>query len=209
MECSDALPLIHEYLDGDLAPEPAAELQSHLRACADCAALLREYERTEALARMLERPATPQGLTASIMAALPPQPRDRAWTRWIRRHPAATAAAAFIVIMVSSVLSLWNQGSQLVVRGDDLEGIVIEGNKVIVPSDSRMEGDLVVENGTVQVDGDVEGDLVVIDGNVALASTAHISGRITQVDQAIDWIWYKISEWTGAFGPAASPSPAP
>jgi len=203
MDCREALPLLHEYLDGDLESANASALQSHLSGCSGCAARLRSYERTEALVRVLERPQTPPDLTASIMAALPPQSRSRrSWARWLRRHPAATAAAAFLVVMFSSFFSLWNQGSQLSVRGDDLEGIVIEGGKVIVPQGARMEGDLVVENGTVQVDGEVEGDLTIIDGSVAYASTAHISGRVTEVDRALDYIWFKLGEWFGAMLPA-------
>lgn len=205
MECREALPWIHEYLDGDLEPDRAEALRLHMRGCANCTAMFAEFERTEALVRALDEPAAPPHLSASIMAALPPMRSNRSWARWMRKHPAATAAAAFLLIMVSSFFSLWNQGSQLAVRGDDLEGIVIEDGKVIVPQGARMEGDLVVENGTVQVDGDLEGDLIVIDGNVALASTAHISGRVQEVDRALDYIWFKLGEWFGGMLPAPQP----
>jgi anti-sigma factor RsiW len=194
MECKEALPLIHEYLDGELERDRSAQLRLHLTDCTACTSRFRAYERTEALVRVLEKPEPPKDFTASIMAALPPVRSNRSWSRWLRRHPAAATAAAFLIIMVSSFLSLWNQGTQLAVRGDDLDGIVVEEGRVIIPSDATMEGDLVVENGTVQVDGDLRGNLVVIEGHVALASTAHISGQITQVDQAMDWIWFKISE---------------
>ena len=203
MDCREALPLIHEYLDDDLEAEDASGLRQHLNDCRDCSALLRQYEQVEALARVLEKPKPPAGMTASIMAALPPERSRRSWSRWIRRHPAATAAAAFLFVMISSFLSLWNQGTQLAVRGDDLEGnIIIEEGRVIVPSDATVRGDLIVENGTVQVDGELEGDLTVIDGSVALASTAHISGRVTEVDRALDYIWFKLGEWFGAMLPA-------
>ncbi|TLS48241.1 anti-sigma factor [Paenibacillus antri] len=205
MDCREALPLIHEYLDGDLERDRAEALRLHMRGCASCTTTFAEFERTEALVRALDEPATPPHLSASIMAALPPMRANRSWARWMRKHPAATAAAAFLLIMVSSFFSLWNQGSQLAVRGDDLEGIVIEDGKVIVPQGARMEGDLVVENGTVQVDGDLEGDLIVIDGNVALASTAHISGRVQEVDRALDYIWFKLGEWFGGMLPAPQP----
>jgi anti-sigma factor RsiW len=194
MECSEALPLIHDYLDGDLAGEQTGALRLHLKECEACTSRFRTYERTEAFVRAMDRPSAPVNFTASIMTALPQARSNQTWSRWLRRHPAAAAAAAFLIIMVSSLLSLWNQGTQLAVRGDDLDGIVIEGGRVIIPSGATMEGDLVVENGIVQVDGDVHGNLTVIDGSFAMASTAHISGNITQVDQALDWIWFKISE---------------
>ena len=196
MNCKDALPLIHEYLDGDLPSAHAVKLQQHLRECTDCASRFRLYEKTEALVRVLDRPEPPSHLTSSIMSALPPVSRKRIWIRWVRQHPAIVAAAAFIIIMMSSLLSLWNSGTQLVVRGDDLEGnIIIEGQRVIVPADSSIDGDLIVENGTVQVDGHVRGNVTVIDGHVAMASTAQISGHIKQVDQALDWLWFKMNEW--------------
>lgn len=201
MNCKEALPLIHEYVDGDLAREESVGLRDHLRQCTACASRLHAYEKTEALVRVLERPQTPSDLSASIMAALPPN-RTRSLARWLRRHPAAATAAAFVIIMLSSVMSLWNQGTQLAVRGDDLDGIQIEGNQVIVPPNTTMHGDLIVENGTVQVQGDVQGNLVVIDGTLAMASTARISGQITEVDRALDWIWFKINDWLHALAPA-------
>lgn len=207
MKCNDALPLIHEYLDGGLPSEQAMILQLHLQDCVACRSRLRMYEKTEALVRALERPKVPAHVTASVISALPKGSRKRGWAKWLRRHPAVAAAAAFLIIMLSSILPLWNNGSQLVVRGDDLEGnIVIEGQRVIVPSGSSIAGDLVVENGTVQVEGDVLGNLTVIDGKIAMASTAQISGNIKQVDQALDWIWYKVNEWFQALTTAVQPN---
>lgn len=201
MECKEALPLIHEYLDGDLMNDQSIRLKQHMKSCEACTARFRSYEQTEALVRVLDRPETPVDFTASIMAALPPARSNRRWSRWLRSHPAAATAAAFLIIMLSSFMSLWNQGTQLVVRGDNLDGIIVEDGRVIVPSSTTMDGDLIVENGMVQVEGDVRGDLVVIDGSVAMASTAHISGKITKVDQALDWIWFKVSElFTGMLG---------
>src|SRR5690606_29938050 len=104
--------------------------------------------------------------------------------------------------MVGSFLSLWNQGTQLAVRGDDLDGIIVEEGSVVIPSNAKMRGKLEVENGTGRVDGDVESNVIVIDGKVALASTAHGSGRVTKVDQALDYVWYKLGEWFGALLPA-------
>lgn len=202
MNCKEALPLMHEYFDGLLEGEGAAALQLHLSECTACAARFRSYERTEALVRSLHRPETPPGLTASILASLPPETRRRSWFRWIRRHPAATVAAAFLIVMVSSFLSLWNQDSRLTVSGDDLEGIIVEEGKVIVPEGTRLDGDLTVKNGEVRVEGELKGNLTIIDGSVAYASAAHISGRITKVDRALDYFWFKIEEWFGALVPS-------
>ena len=93
---------------------------------------------------------------------------------------------------------MWNQHDTLVVKVDDLEQVVINGRDVVVPEGKTVHGNLTVENGTLQVYGAVEGDLIIIDGSVLQASTAHISGNVIQVNQMIDWIWYKISSFIGS-----------
>ena len=55
--------------------------------------------------------------------------------------------------------------------------------------------------GKLKVEGDVTGNVVVIDGSVNLASTAHISGHVTQVDEALGWVWYKLGEFVGKISP--------
>jgi cytoskeletal protein CcmA (bactofilin family) len=100
--------------------------------------------------------------------------------------------------MLSSFVAMWNQDQELSVTGPDLEHIQFEGNKVIVPEGVKVNGDLTVVNGDVQVLGDLEGNLTVIDGNIIpLASTAHIAGEIRTIDRAVDWMWYKVSSWFG------------
>ncbi|MNF18525.1 Anti-sigma-W factor RsiW [compost metagenome] len=50
-----------------------------------------------------------------------------------------------------------------------------------------------MENGKAQIYGEVDGNLTVIDGSLYQASTAKISGDVKSIDQALDWIWYKIT----------------
>ena len=132
------------------------------------------------------------------MKALPSSRRPAAWTSWVRRHPAVSAAAIFLVVMLSSFVSMWNQSQEFSVSGPDLEHVVIEGKKVIVPEGQKVSGDLTVVNGDVQVLGDLDGNLTVIDGHLTpLASTAHIAGEIKTIDRAVDWFWYKVSSFFG------------
>lgn len=202
MKCNEAVRLMHEYFDGDLPRDESLRLQQHLRDCSDCEARFRSLERTEALVFAQPVPAAPDRLTDAIMGALPKKRSPRAWTSWVQRHPAASAAAIFLVVMLSSFVAMWNQDEQLSVRGDDLAHVVIEGNKVIVPAGQKVAGNLTIENGQAEVLGDVEGNLTIIDGNVTLASTAHIAGKVKTVDRALDWVWYKVTTWfdTVAYG---------
>ncbi|MFD0695745.1 zf-HC2 domain-containing protein [Paenibacillus sp. GCM10027628] len=195
MNCKEALPLMHEYLDGDLQGAEALRLKEHLISCAACHALFRELERTDAIVRSLPPVSVPDTLTAQIMSGLPPMKKRNAWMEWIRRHPAVSVAVVFAAVMFGSFMSMWNDDKNLMVKGSDLQDVVIQGDTVIVPQGHTVNGDLVVQRGKLQVDGDVTGNLTVIDGTLNLASTAHISGQVTKVDQALSWVWYKLGEF--------------
>ncbi|QGQ99210.1 anti-sigma factor [Paenibacillus psychroresistens] len=200
MNCNEALPWMHEYLDGDLTGTPLTELKKHLLSCQACSLRYRKMQNTEAMVRSLPHLAAPADLTDRIMASLPKQPkRSNAWLQWIKRHPAISVASMFIFVMLSASLSMWNSDTELVVKGASLEQVVIKGDTVYVPAGHTVNGNLMVKNGKIQIDGQVNGNLVVIDGTYNLASTAHISGKIKQVDQALDWLWFEVNEYVGLF----------
>lgn len=194
MECKEAISLMHLYLDGELSKLEKNELQDHLLECHNCRIRFKELEQTEMMLFGIQHSVPPvtDELTCRILNVMPTPKRQRPWVKWIKRHPAATVAAFFLVVILSSILSDWNQNNQFMVRGDNLDQVVIRGNTVIVPAGKEVNGDLTVENGTAQVYGDVAGNLTVIDGSYFQASTAHISGQVESIDQALDWIWYKI-----------------
>lgn len=207
MNCELASKRMHEYFDGDLARDQAVALKAHLLACPACRRTFDAYERTEAYAHavMVAEPAKSaaaggydaDALTARIMAGLPGQAKRQTWTRWFRNHPAVTAAAVFAVVMLSSFLTVWEQDEELIVRGADLTEVVIDGDTVIVPEGARVNGDLTVENGKTVVSGEIAGNLTVIDGSVNMASTAKILGNSREINQALDWIWYKVTSTVG------------
>jgi anti-sigma factor RsiW len=197
MNCRDAIPSMHEYLDGDLTGPEAAKLKEHLLACRECRDIFEQFEKTEALVRSLTPPPVPDDLTAKIMSGIPKPPRRSAWLRWVRRHPAVSVAAVFFAVMLGSFISLWNQDAELVVKGADLDQVQIHGDTVTVPQGHTVHGNLMVQGGKVQVDGEVTGNLTVIDGTINMASTAHIAGQIKEVDQALGYVWYKLNEWVG------------
>lgn len=202
MECNLAVSLMHDYLDDDLSKEQQMELKAHLLSCPACRMQFKELEQTDMLMFSLSHhaPSAPLELTQLIMSALPQEKKQQPWLGWIRRHPAVTAAAIFLIVMFISSVSFWDQDSQLVVKGNDLDQVVIEGDTVIVPEGKSIAGNLTVENGKTKIYGEVNGNLTVIDGSLYQASTAHISGKVKNIDQALDWLWYKI---TNAFSDVA------
>jgi anti-sigma factor RsiW len=196
MNCKEAILFMHEYLDGDLEEEKTIQLKQHMQQCSMCKTHYAKLEKAGVLVQSLKPVGAPQHLTtAAIMAQLPPPAKRTAWLKWIRRHPAASIAAVFFIVMFSSFLAMWDNSDQLVVRVSEPDQIVIEGRTVVVPEGHTIQGNLVVEKGTVQVDGAINGNLIVVDGSYALASTAHISGEITKVNQAVEWLWYKMNQF--------------
>src|SRR6478609_4717596 len=103
LNCKEALPLIHEFLDGDLAASAALDLEQHLISCPGCKKVFNQLEQTEAMVRMLPRTAVSTGLTSRIMASLPEQTKGRKWFRWVKRHPAVSIVSILFVIMLGSM----------------------------------------------------------------------------------------------------------
>ncbi len=195
MDCKLAVSLMHDYLDNDLSEPKQLELQQHLQECSECRVNFEKLEHTDMLLFSLTHHATKPSddLADRIMGMLPKPKKQKAWVTWVRNHPALTAAAMFVVVMLFSTISFWNQENQLVVKSDEFEKLVIEGDTVIIPADQVIAGDITVENGKAKIYGQVNGNLTVIDGELFQASTAHIAGQVKDIDKAMDWIWYKIS----------------
>lgn len=207
MNCKVAIEFIHQYLDGELDNQQSEQLQTHLQQCESCMHAYEQLERTDALSRFAlqssfkktERTdADVDRLRHSILSQLPKQQRTHSKTRfvrWIYRYPGLTAAAMFLIVMVISLFASWGHDAKLVISGsqNDLQYVVINGNTVIVPEGVELTGDLVVENGIVEVKGAVSGNVTVIDGQMVLASTGHIAGQSKVIDQALDWFWYKVT----------------
>jgi anti-sigma factor (TIGR02949 family) len=188
--------MMHDYLDGELSRDQAERLKQHLDECPDCLKEFRELERTEmmlfATIKQHSNISAPDELVNRIISQIPSQPKQQAWIKWIKRHPALTAAAMFLLVMLFSAVSIWDSDDQLVVKGAGLDQVIIQGDTVTVPSDAVIAGNLTIENGKAEIYGEVQGNLTVIDGSYYQASTAHISGEVKQIDQALDWIWYRI-----------------
>jgi len=199
MNCRDAGLWMHEYLDGIIEEPQQIELNNHLLDCPDCRTRLDQLEQTEAFIRHIPQPVIPDRLSERIMQALPKPTRRDAFKQWFKRHPASSVAVVFAIVMLSSFLSLWDKGTDLVVKGADLDGLIIQGDMVIVPEGQTVNGDLMVENGRLQVDGKIDGNVIVVDGSYNAASTALIAGQVQDIHQNIDYFWYRVKQFFSGF----------
>jgi anti-sigma factor RsiW len=199
MNCKEANPLVHDYLDGELEGPQLTELKQHLLACPACREDLDGLEHAEACIRVMPQTAPSEGLARRIMSALPSPSRRTQFKRWIKRHPAASVAVVFIMVMMSSFLTLMDKEDDLMVKGADLEDVIIQGDTVIVPEGRIVNGNLLIEHGKLQVYGSVQGNLTVVDGSIYQASTASIAGQVTSVNQTVDYFWFKVKEFISGF----------
>ncbi|WP_138755494.1 zf-HC2 domain-containing protein [Paenibacillus sinopodophylli] len=207
MNCNVAIVWMHDYLDGELPREDIVTLKSHLLSCPACRSRFDQLQKTDAAAfQTLEalKPAAEfdkkasEQLTQRIMQQLPKKQKQRnRVVRFIYKYPGVTAAAVFALVMLGSFFTMWEEDNKLIVAGEDLQQVIIEGNTVIVPEGAHLTGNLTVENGTAEVKGEVDGNVTVIDGSLNLASTGHIAGQSKQIDQALDWFWYKVTQTFG------------
>ncbi|MEV2909879.1 zf-HC2 domain-containing protein [Paenibacillus larvae] len=199
MDCKQALPLMHEYLDGDLQGADALALKEHLIACPGCRKLYKQMETTDALVKSIPTAQLPDDLTDRIMTKLPPEKKRNSVVHWLRRHPGLSIAVVFVVVMLGSFLTLWDENKQVMVKGPESGQVIIDGNTVIVPEGVTVNGNLVVQGGELDVEGELDGNLTLIDGTLNLASTAHISGNVQRINESIGWLWYKVNEFFSSF----------
>ena len=193
MKCSEEIvELMHEYLDAELDPKDEATLREHLQSCKDCELLFNELKRTVALVIGTSRMEAPENFTENVMSRLPKEKKNVGAQRWLRNHPFLAAASLFLVLMLGSLFSTWNQERELSVSKQ--ENLVIQNNTVIVPEGEVVEGDVVVRNGNLKIEGEVKGNVTIINGERYLASAGHVTGQIEEVNAIFDWIWFQMKK---------------
>ncbi|GAA0414216.1 anti-sigma factor [Agaribacter marinus] len=202
MKCNnEAVELMHKYLDGDITKEQEQTLSQHLESCDACQRHFHELKRTITFIQSAEQIKAPANFTATVMEKLPTEKKRIKYTRWFKAHPMLTAAAIFFVFMLSGMLSVWNQDSELVVSKQ--EDLVINGDTVIVPQDVTVDGDLLVKNGNLIINGTIDGNVTLINGKLIeepiegeglMASVGEVNGELKHVDQVFEWIWYSIKQ---------------
>lgn len=197
MHCKDIVRLMHHYLDEEVTKEEEMQIRSHIATCQDCKRHFQELKRTIAFVQSLSHTKAPEGFTNRVMAALPKERRKVSFFDRIKRHPLLVAASLFVVLMAGSMMSFWTEGQErFEFSAPQAQNIKVDEDRhmVIVPAGRTVEGDIVVRNGSIQVDGDVKGNVVAIDGEVYTASTAHISGEVEEIHEALEWVWYNLKK---------------
>lgn len=186
--------LMHEFLDDEITPAQERVLREHLQSCKECESIFNELKKTIAFVKSISTMKAPDNFTANVLSRLPKEKRKIWMQQWLKNHPLLAAASLFLILMMGSVYSTWNQDREFSVSTQ--KNLVVENNTVIVPKGETVKGDVIVRNGKLKIEGEVQGNVTVINGEKYLASAGHVTGQIEVVNEVFDWIWYQIKKTT-------------
>ena len=197
MKCDkEVFSLIHKYFDEEITESERVFLNDHLKDCEDCRAHMNQLKKSIAFIQSASHIETPANFTNFVMSSLPQQKPSVGWKHWVRKHPIFVAASIFIIFMASSTVSMWvDGGDQLSVSGQANLIIDKERNVVVVPEGEIVEGDLLIKNGSIQIDGQVNGNITVINGQKYMASAGQVAGNIEEINKGLDWLWYNVKSF--------------
>lgn len=191
MNChEDIIEYMHDYLDEDITPENEEVLRNHLLTCVECRDYFHEMKKAVALVQSTAHIKAPDHFTERVIAQLPKEKKQVGAKRWFQQHPFLTAASLFILLMTGSMFASFNEDQRFAVTKQP--NLIVEGETVIVPAGETIRGDIVVQNGDILIKGQVEGNVTVINGKQYMAAAGNVTGQIEEIDQAFEWLWYKI-----------------
>jgi anti-sigma factor RsiW len=190
MKCVQYIDFMHDYLDGDITKENETTLKEHLQSCESCQQHFKELKKAIALVQSTSHIEAPANFTMNVMRCLPKENRRAKFNRWFKMHPFMTAASLFILLMFGSLISSWTNSQEFSVSKQN--GLVIDEETVVVPEGKVIEGDIVVRNGDIKIEGKVNGDVTVINGNQYLASAGEVTGKVEELNQLFEWVWYTL-----------------
>lgn len=185
--------LIQAFIDGEASEEEKKQLDVHLANCPSCRQHFDELKKVIAFVQSSSHIEAPTGFAERVMGRLPERKQASKWKQWTKKHPILIAVAVFFLLMSASIASLWStEDEQVVVTGSGQVVIDQESGKVIVPEGEIIEGDLVVRNGSLQIEGEIRGNVLLVNSEPYYASAGHVSGDIDEVNQVLEWVWYHV-----------------
>jgi predicted anti-sigma-YlaC factor YlaD len=131
MTCQELEERLDEWLDGELDPRAAAEVEGHLAGCALCQARERRLRQLLAHAASLPRAvAPPRDLWPEIARRIA---HERAWS-WRAGGPQPWALAAAATVLIGLVAVLWIARAPSAVRSVELPAASPEARLAALPA---------------------------------------------------------------------------
>jgi len=191
MNCRNAIYLMHDILDKDINEYNNQELQKHMKTCLNCDDHFAQLKLTDGLLKQVAYKQTAPDYLGKVISQLPKTDKVHGMKRWFRSHPGLTAASIFLMFFAISLFSYTVPNSDFKIVSEEYNALVINGKEVIVPEGESLTGDLVVENGNLQIEGEVKGNVTVVNGKLLMANASNVNGKTKQIDQLFEWIWYQ------------------
>ena len=190
---------MHRYLDEEMSVEERQEFEAHVTACSACREQLQMLGTGINLLINADWVKSPPGFTESLMAQLKQiDPPRRNW-----RVPAMkyTGIAAALLLVLGAGMMMATP-DQFALQATDRSGLIVQNGKVIVPEGTQYNGDLLIQNGDVEVRGKVNGNVTAYNGRVLRMAGADISGETQEVDQVMEKLvyygrrfWQDVTNW--------------
>lgn len=195
LKCQTIVEYMHEYLDEEISSEHKIELREHIQECEECSIYFHQLKKTIALVQSTSHVQAPIDFTEKVMSKLPTEKKKIGIQRWLIQHPLLTAASLFILLMGSSMVTLWNEDHQFSVSKQP--NLIVQNNTVIVPKGEVVIGDVTVRNGDISIEGKVDGNVTVINGEPYKAAAGTVTGDIEEINEVFEWMWYHIKKTAG------------
>ena len=175
--------LMHRYLDEELDVTEREAFEAHIASCPQCLTHFQEIGEAIQEVMQVEWLKAPAGFTENLLDQLELQhPPRRNWRPLIMRYSGIAAAA----LLVFGLGFSYATPNEFALQADNTQGLVVENGKVIVPEGSEYQGDLVIQNGDVEVRGKVNGSVTALNGQIYRGASADISGETVVVDEAME-----------------------
>ena len=178
---------MHRYLDEEMTVEERQEFEAHVAACSACRDQLQMLGAGVNLLINAEWVKAPPGFTESLMAQLKQvDPPRRNWRVPVMKY---TGIAAALLLVLGTGMMMATP-DQFALQATDRSGLIVQNGKVIVPEGTQYDGDLLIQNGDVEVRGKVNGNVTAYNGKVLRMAGADISGETEEVDEVMEKLVY-------------------
>jgi anti-sigma factor RsiW len=184
---------LHRYLEEEMSAAERKEFEAHLAACDACLTHLNELETALQVLKGAEWVKAPGDFTEQVMAKLQhAAPPGRNWRVPLMKYSGIAAA----VLLVFGLGAAWATPDEFSLQADHTDGLIVADGKVIVPEGSEYNGDILIQNGDIEVRGKVNGNVTALNGKVHLARAAgaDISGEVAEVDEALEKLRYYVKD---------------
>ncbi|ARU60401.1 hypothetical protein CBW65_04460 [Tumebacillus avium] len=184
---------LHQYLDEEMSAAERTEFEAHLAACEHCLAHFTELGSAIQSLEGADWHKAPPGITENVLGKLEHiAPPRRNWRVPFMKYSGIAAA----VLLVFGLGASWATPEEFALQADHTDGLIVTDGKVIVPEGSEYNGDLVIQNGDIEVRGKVNGNVTALNGQVHLARVAgaDISGEVAEVDEALEKVSYYLKD---------------